>query len=608
MDTLQPRPEGSPQRSIGTPLADRAARTLGAARDRIGVAALAVERARRGALARVRRSRLLRWQHRSPIARDLLLAPPDLRPQDPCFAEEVESGSFGLSGQTVDLNGASPFTVRLPSQAWTRELHAFGWLRHFSAGWTLANEAAARRLVAEWIAGRRRHAAEAWAPEVVGRRIVSWLSHASLILDGAERRPYRNILLSLEDQVTYLSASWRNASYGHPRLQALIGLTQAALCIAGHERRLASVEPHLADEIARQFLPDGGHVSRNPAVLVELLLDLLPLRQCFIACGLTPPQALTEACSRTLPMLNRLRLGDGQLARFNGMGATERDALATLIAYDKGTAPVPDPVSPSRYVRLERNATVLVTDAGSPPALELSGHACAGCLSFEMSVGGTLLFVNGGAPGPAHERYAAAARGTSAHNTLELNGQPSARLVRDEGLERGAGGAPIRHPDRVTCELSEASGAVRFKGSHDGYVDPFNLVHTRSLSLAADGQRLIGIDTLSGAKSELRFAYDVPFAVHFHLHPRCGARLTPDGDAELFLPDGQRWRLSATGAALGIEESTHYAEVIGPLQAQQVVLRAVCYGAAEVHWMLERTDLPVEVASDPATDLTDLLE
>src|SRR5262245_62008440 len=203
MDTFHQRPEGSPQRSAGVPLADRAARTLGSARDRIGVAVLAVERARRGTLARMRRSRLLRWQHRSPIARDLLLAPPDLRPQDPCFAEEVESGSFGLCGQTVDLNAASPFAVRPPSQAWAQELHAFGWLRHFSAGWTVANEATARRLVAQWIAGRRRHAAEAWAPEVVGRRIVAWLSHASLILDGAERRPYRAILLSLEDQVTH---------------------------------------------------------------------------------------------------------------------------------------------------------------------------------------------------------------------------------------------------------------------------------------------------------------------------------------------------------------------------------------------------------------------
>ena len=52
----------------------------------------------------------------------------------------------------------------------------------------------------------------------------------------------------------------------------------------------------------------------------------------------------------------------------------------------------------------------------------------------------------------------------------------------------------------------------------------------------------------------------------------------------------------AAGAALSIEESTHYADLRGALQAQQVVLRGVCYGAAEVRWTLEQ-------ATDPSLDL-----
>ncbi len=44
--------------------------------------------------------------------------------------------------------------------------------------------------------------------------------------------------------------------------------------------------------------------------------------------------------------------------------------------------------------------------------------------------------------------------------------------------------------------------------------------------------------------------------------------------------------------------------MIGPLQAQQVVLRAVCYGAAEVRWVLERvgTEDAPEPTSDPAEE------
>jgi uncharacterized heparinase superfamily protein len=242
---------------------------------------------------------------------------------------------------------------------------------------------------------------------------------------------------------------------------------------------------------------------------------------------------------------------------------------------------------------------VILADAGTPPALELAGHACAGCLSFEMSSGRELLLVNGGMPASAHERHSAAARGTTSHNTLELNGQSSAKLVRSEGLERGVGAAPIQHPDQVTRAVTETDGCITLTAAHDGYADRFNLVHSRTLTLDATGNRLEGIDRLDGAKGDLRFSWDIPFAVHFHLHPRSGARINPDGSALLVLPSGDCWRLSASGAALTIEESTHYAEMIGPLQAQQVVLRAACYGAAEVQWVLEHVTRQTGSQSTP---------
>ena len=151
----------------------------------------------------------------------------------------------------------------------------------------------AQQLVGEWIRRGRRQRAHVWAPEVVGRRVVSWLAHARVLLDGAEPKRYAAVMASLTDQVTYLAASWRNAPDGYPRLLALIGLVHADLCIADHDRQLAQSQKLLAAELERQIVPDGGHLSRNPSILVELLLDLLPLRQCFAARGRTPEPSLS---------------------------------------------------------------------------------------------------------------------------------------------------------------------------------------------------------------------------------------------------------------------------------------------------------------------------
>ncbi len=95
----------------------------------------------------------------------------------------------------------------------------------------------------------------------------------------------------------------------------------------------------------------------------------------------------------------------------------------------------------------------------------------------------------------------------------------------------------------------------------------------------------------------MRFSWDVPFAVHFHLHPDAQARVGPSPEtADLVLQNGEEWRLTATGAAVSIEEGLYYADAAGACPAQQVVLRARCYGASEVSWVIERTR-----AADPAS-------
>jgi len=583
---LAPDPAARPRQPV-PPGRSRGRRS---AREQLGLAVLAVERAGRGALAHVRRSRLLRWRYRAPAADELLLAPPDLRAADTSFADELAAGGLGLAGAVARLDGRSPFAVTPPSPAWQRALDGFDWLRHLEAAGTEEARTIARDLVAQWLRTSRRRAS-AWTPDVTGRRILSWLSHAGLLLQGTEPRRYRAILRSLADQITYLATSWRNAPDGYPRLLALVALATADLAIAGHDRRLAQSERLLAAELERQLSPGGGQLGRNPELMLTLLLDLLPLRQCFAVRGVGPAPWLTQAVARLTTLLRHLRLGDGTLARFNGMGAGERDVLATVLAYDPGGAADPGPALHAGYARLERGSTVAIVDAGAVPALELAGAACAGCLSLELSSGPDLVLVNAGMPGPGAAASRALARATASHNTLCLDERSSSKLVRNARLESAIGGVPLSQPDNVACSLrEEQGGAAVLEASHDGYVEALGLVHARTLVLAPDGTRLEGRDTLAAAKGVLRFAWDVPFAIHFHLHPDVDARPGEEaGSADLLLASGERWRLEAAGAVVSIEDSVHLAAPGGPLRASQIVLRGRCYGAAEVSWTLLRT-------------------
>src|SRR6185312_2113518 len=99
-----------------------------------------------------------------------------------------------------------------------------------------------------------------WKPEIAARRIISWLSQAPLILHDADEQFYRRFLKSLVRQVRYLRHTAFEARDGVPRMQALIALAYAALCMAGQARHMRTAVKQLMAEIDRQILADGGHV------------------------------------------------------------------------------------------------------------------------------------------------------------------------------------------------------------------------------------------------------------------------------------------------------------------------------------------------------------
>jgi uncharacterized heparinase superfamily protein len=556
-------------------------------RDRLKIATLSVERSQRSAVAQTLATFLPAWSVASSPADRLLIVPQDLRTADPSFWREVEHGQFGLAGSIAFLRGRSPFDIAPPTAAWEGELHGFGWLRNLAAAADEDAQKGARALASEWAIRFGNSKGIPAEPIVAARRLISWISHATLLLEGADAATYEAITASLGHQIALLAGSRRDAPDGYPRLMVLIALMFAELSVARQQRRLKDIEPTLAAELRRQILPDGGHMSRNPSLLVELMLDLLPLNQCFIARDREPPAPLVEALARMQAMIRYLRLGDGMIARFNGAGAPAAAGLGIILAYGEASAPALSEARGSGYVRLARGDSIVVADVGSPPPLNVGGEAQAGCLSFEMSSGRHLLFVNGGMPCGASADWVPAARATANHNTLCLAEQSSSKLVAQR--LKAAAGLSLRQPDNVDWHLGDAGGGVALEASHDGYQRRFGLLHSRRLQLTEDGGRLEGCDRIHGGKRDVRLKADIPFAIHFHLHPEasCRLRVEPD-EAELSLPGGERWRFTVRGAALTVEESTFFANSTGTHPAMQIVLRGATFGNSEINWAVER--------------------
>lgn len=554
--------------------------------ERLKIRALSAEQRRRRVLTLALASPFVRWRYGRAEAEQILIVPQELRSADPSFWNEIDNGHFGLASEIADLKGASPFRIAPPSVSWERELHGFGWLRHLAATEEDDAAEAARQLVLEWITIQRAPRGVAFEPAVIGRRLMSWIAQANMLLEGTDAKTYTTIMSSLGEQVVTLNATWRNAPDGVPRMVSLIGLVLADLAVSGHDRQIKDAENALIDELRRQILDDGGHVSRNASVLADLVLDLLPLSQCFQARGRKPPQEIAGFVKKALAFLRFMRMGDGMLARFNGVSAGSPATLATVLGYCDGELEAVAAAELSGYARMERGPAVIIADVGSPPSLEIAAEAQAGALSFEMSFNACLLFVNGGYPGPADHDWDGAARATASHNTLCLAESSSSRLVRHEKLETIVGGLPIRGPDLVASKLSDENGVAVLAASHDGYLKRYGLMHSRRMLLSANGMTLEGLDRLEPPSGRLRLKADLPFSVHFHLHPDCKCARGGDAGVTITARDGQQFAFAADGAALTIEESLYFVDSAGPRPSLQIVLRAATFGELEVRWRL----------------------
>jgi uncharacterized heparinase superfamily protein len=518
----------------------------------------------------------------------LLIAPQDIRTADPTVANDIYAGYFSFAGRMENTHGCVPFEIPPPSPAWAAGLAGFGWLRHLRAADTPLSGANARALVDDWMTVAERGGDPVnWDPRVTTRRLLSWLSQSPLILEGADRAFYRRFMKSLGRHGAALQAALRQGLAGEDRLVALIALAELGLCADGLAKLSKRATRLLAQELSRQILPDGGHVGRNPQTIIDLLLDLLPLRQTYAARGQAAPQQLLNAIDRMLPMLRLFRMSDGSLALFNGMGVTAAHQLATVLAHDEARAAAMLNAPYSGYQRIEGADACVVMDTGIPPPAEYSGRAHASCLAFEMTTQGQRLVVNCGSAVDANPDLREATRSTAAHSTLVVADTSSCQFASGPGMREWIAGWIVGGPAKVSVTREADATGTALAAAHDGYARRFGVKHQRSISLSRDGASLRGEDRLTAAAGGE--PPETPYAIRFHLHPMSHVAHTSDGKAVVItLANGARWLFQSSVAPVEIEESIFFASANRAKGAEQLVIHANAAEASAVAWSFER--------------------
>lgn len=499
--------------------------------------------------------------------------PPAPWPGDPERGKAIVAGRFTCAGQPVSADRPEWFSEQL-GEAALRALHGFGYLDDLAETGGEAAQNRARALIAGWLDSERAWHPVASDPEVAGRRIAAWLSHARFIVQGQDDRLGPRILASLTRQLRHLARTMGRGREGVARLYAIRGAVYASLCGLDDERRAASAYKLLRRELRRQVLADGGHIERSPLAQLQALAALVDLRDMALDADQAVPSELAATISRMAAMQRFLRQGDGALPLFNGAderGAAMIDAVL-LRSGVKGKAA--DSAPQTGFQRLAAGRALVLMDVGAPPPAGFDLDAHAGTLSFELSWGQERIIVNCGARPSRDAAWQMAQRATAAHSTMVVDDTNSSEIL--------PGGGIGRRPEHVDCTREEDGGNVWVTATHDGYRPLMGLAHQRRVYLSGDGEDLRGEDTLTGAHTG-------SFAVRFHLHPDVQVSVIQNGGAALVrAPSGTAWRFIASGGKIELAETIYLGKRGEPRRAEQIVVTGPVSNGAAVKWALRR--------------------
>ena len=509
-------------------------------------------------------------------------------------ADSLYRGNFDFCGVSHSRSEDNIFAEKDMPPQWLQALHGFAWLADMQhAGRELAR-AQSRTLITEWIAARKLagspfRSATTGESDILARRVISWLQHATFLLEKAPDSFREQFFNSISQQARCLFNRSLTEKNDLKRLQACIALAYASIGLAGFENLRDRAFDRLANELDSQILADGGHISRNPQILRDLLADLIPVRLALEAARLEVPTVLNAGLERMLPALRFFTCADGGLTVFNGVSDTRAGLVRRILETDSVCGTPLSHARHSGYVRLQQGTSMVMVDAGKPTMPRINNLATASILAFEFSDGGSRLVTNCGAMQFGNDAWSAATRSTQAHSTLCIDDQPAGGIL-DSALTRLIFGGPVvlSVPD-ISAELETGRQGSIFNGQQNGYQKSHGIVHQRQLFLSANGLDFRGEDKfILNPEGQYPAA---PFAIRFHLHPSVRATISQDGaSAMLLLANKTGWRFSARGAQLKLEDSVYLPEDGRVRKTSQLVLRGTAGRPDKVLWAFKRIE------------------
>ncbi len=318
------------------------------------------------------------------------------------------------------------------------------------------------------------------------------------------------------------------------------------------------------EQIAEQFLDDGGHFELSPMYQAIMLWDICDLINIAQSSGVellkNRGHLWTNVLQKGAAWLDAMSHPDGQISFFNdaafGISPTLKDIYTYMkhlgVSQEKSSE-VPSNtraalkavwLEESGYCRVEQKDAVLIIDIADIGPSYLPGHAHADNLCFEMSIFNQRVFVNSGISEYGISKERLRQRGTAAHNTISIDGKNSSNVW--------SGFRVAERAKTFAREVNVSDNIIDVEAKHDGYLFwGHGNVHHRKWGITQSS--VVITDEILGDCKQAK--------VYFYLHPDVKIEKQKGSNAfDIRLSNGEKINIVFVGGIVEDIESRWYPE------------------------------------------------
>ena len=428
-------------------------------------------------------------------------------------------------------------------------LHNFLWLTKLDRK---NSKSTTKAIIESWIDKFSHYEPNTWEMEITGKRIIAWVSNTDITLEGSNNNYKEKFFLSLVKQSNFLVNNLKTLYYGSSKIICCSAIILTGLIFKENDTNYKIGIKELEKTIKNYFDESGFPKSRNPEEVFISIKYLILIREWFKEAQRIVPNFLNEIINKCGNCYAILSSSNKQFPLFNGateINHRDFDIFLKTLKYNFSSKDY----HIADFIKIKKKKFEFFIDLGNPPPDKFSKNYQAGCLSFELISNKQKIISNLGYGKYFTAKLTSISRSTAAHSTLYINNTSSCIFQKNNVISKIYGNSLIDRHKIIKKKFVEDKDFYSLSASHNGYEKKYGYIHSRSIKILKNNDKIFGFDKLIKTKNNHNPIF---YFVRFHLYPGSRIVKTKGGNSILIsLSNSEGWLLHCDKNNFEIEKN-----------------------------------------------------